>query len=164
MHLFQFRFHWWFTFIPLFAKKSLWTVSVAILNEAIITKMAILANLAIIAWPNMARDMVNSDFFANIRINVDQQWKRNWKRCIGLKVMAKTKLILQLWPFPMYFWLFWGEKWPLNGKHFPWVPRAHPYIFGISRTRRMGKQTELIVKMIFDFFEPPYWTGLNSLI
>ena len=115
MHLFQFRFHWWSTFILLFAKKSLYTVSVAILNEAIITKMAILANLAIMAWSNMATDMVNSDFFANIRINVDHQWKRNWKRYLGLKVMAKTKSILQFWPFPMYFWPFWGKNGPSMG-------------------------------------------------
>ena len=28
------------------------------------------------AWPNMVTDMVNSDFFANVKINVDQHSRK----------------------------------------------------------------------------------------
>ena len=77
MHLFQFRFHCWSTFILMFAKKSLLTISVAILGQAIMAKLAKMTILVVIAWLNMATDMVKSDFFVNRRIKVDQQWKRN---------------------------------------------------------------------------------------
>ena len=63
------------TFILIFAKKSPLTISVAII-VVITTKMAILANLAIMAWPNMVTDMVNIDFFANVKINVDQHSRK----------------------------------------------------------------------------------------
>ena len=99
--------------------------------------------------------MLHTGSYAKSYINVDHQWKRNWKLCIGSKVMAKTKSGVKFWPFPLYFGPFLERKWPFQRQHFPWVPRAHPYIFGISRTRRMGKQTELIVKMTFDFFWAP---------
>ena len=36
-----------------------------------------------------------------------------------------------------------------------WVPRAHPYIFGINGTRRMGKHVDLNSKLTFDLFAPP---------
>ena len=53
-------------------------------------------------------------FYASSRINVHHQWKRNWKICIGSNVMAKTKSGVEFWPFPLYFWLFWGQKWPFH--------------------------------------------------
>ena len=59
------------------AKKSHLTISLAILGQAITAKLAILVEMA---WLYMAMNMVNSDFFANRGINVDQQWKWNWKR------------------------------------------------------------------------------------
>ena len=60
----------------MFAKKSLLTISVAILGQAIMAKLAKMTILVVIAWLNMATDMVKSDFFVNRRIKVDQQ-KRN---------------------------------------------------------------------------------------
>ena len=50
------------------------TMSVTILGQAIMAKMAI---LVVMAWLIMATDMGNSDFLANIRINVDHLGKRN---------------------------------------------------------------------------------------
>ena len=64
--------------------------------------------------------------------------------------MAKTKSSVKFWPFPLYFGPFLERKWP-----FPWVPRAHPYIFAISGARRMGLASELIQILTFDFFAPP---------
>ena len=55
----------------MFVKKSLLPISVAIISQAITTKMDILDNLTIMAWPNMVTDLVKSDFFANIRMNKD---------------------------------------------------------------------------------------------
>ena len=51
--------------------------------------------------------------------------------------MAKTKSYVKLWPFPLYFTFFWDRKWTLHWKHFPWVPRAHSYIFDINASSRM---------------------------
>ena len=45
------------------------------------------------------------------------------------------------------------------GAAFPLVLIYHLYVFGISGTRRMGKHTEIISKLTFDFFEPPVWVG-----
>ena len=72
--------------------------------------LAIFNNLAIIAWLDMAPNMLHVGFYANSRINIDHQWKRNWKIYIGSKVMAKTKSGVKFWPFPLYFCLFWGRK------------------------------------------------------
>ena len=63
--------------------------------------------------------------------------------------MPKTKSILQLWPLPCIFDLFEVKNGPSMGSN------SHPYIFGISGTRRMGKHTELISKLTFDFFVHP---------
>ena len=63
----------------------------AIWSHAITAIMAILSILAIMAWRIMVSNMANIGVFAESRNNVDQQWKRNWKIFIGLKVMAKTK-------------------------------------------------------------------------
>ena len=68
--------------------------------------------------------------------------------------MAKTKSGVKFWPFPLYFGPFLERKWPFQRQHFPWVPRAHPYIFGISGTRRMGLASELIQNRTFVFFAP----------
>ena len=61
----------------------------------------------------------------------------------------------QLWPFSLYFSLFLVWKGPLQRKHFPWVLRAHHYVFGIGGARGMGKHTELIQNHTFYFFAPP---------
>ena len=53
--------------------------------------MAILSLLAIMAWRIMVLNMANIGVYAKNRKNADQQWKRNWKICIGWKAMAKTK-------------------------------------------------------------------------
>ena len=57
----------------MFAKKSLLTISVAILGQAIMAKLAKMSILVVMAWLNMATDMVKRDFFVNRRINVDHQ-------------------------------------------------------------------------------------------
>ena len=69
--------------------------------------------------------------------------------------MAKTKSGAKLWPFPLYFGPFLERKWPFQRQHFPWVPRAHPYIFGISGTRRMGAACMQIENQTFIFFAHP---------
>ena len=51
--------------------------------------------------------------------------------------------------------VFWARKWPVYRKHFPWVLRAHLYVFGISGARGMGKHTELIQNHTF-YFLPPH--------
>ena len=55
------------------AKKSLLPISVAIISQAIMAKLAKMTILVVIAWLNMATDVVKSDFFVNRRINVDHQ-------------------------------------------------------------------------------------------
>ena len=54
----------------MFAKKSLLTISVAILGQAIMAKLAKMAILVVMTTIK-ATDMVNGDFFAKIRINVE---------------------------------------------------------------------------------------------
>ena len=49
--------------------------------------------VAIMAWINIAINMVNMDIFAKNRKNVDCLWKQNNKKNIGWKIMAKTKII-----------------------------------------------------------------------
>ena len=63
----------------------------AIWSHAIATIMAISSILAILAWRIMVSNMADIGVFAESRNNVDQQWKRNGKIFIGLKVMAQTK-------------------------------------------------------------------------
>ena len=64
-------------------------LSIAILGQAIRAKLAI---FVVMAWPNMATYMVNIDFFANIRINKCRSLaKKELKKIIGFKVLAKTK-------------------------------------------------------------------------
>ena len=48
--------------------------------------------------------------FAKNRKNVVQQWKRNWKICFSLKVMAETKLTSKWSPFTFIFTMIWPEK------------------------------------------------------
>ena len=58
---------------------------------AIVTIMAILLKLVIMALFDMVTNMVKIGVYTkNIKI-VDYLWKRNWKMCIGSKVMDKTK-------------------------------------------------------------------------
>ena len=52
--------------------------------------------------------------------------------------MVKTIFGLPKWPFPLYFLLVNAPKVTIQGQHFPVEFRAHPYIFGTSRARRMG--------------------------
>ena len=52
---------------------------------------------------------------------------------------------LQVFPFDI-------TKYLLQGKHFPLVHRAHPYIFGVRRISRMGKNKVLIENRTFYFF------------
>ena len=103
----------------------------------------------------MATNMVHLGFHAKTYWKVDHLWKRNGKICIGSKVMAKTNSGVKFWPFPLYFGPFWSRKWPFQRQHFPWAPRAHPYIFGISGTRRMGLASGLIQNLTFYFPPPP---------
>ena len=65
------------------------TIPVTIVGHAIVAIMAILTVLAIMARLDMAMDMVVIGVYAKSKKNVDQPWKRNWKKCIGWKVMAK---------------------------------------------------------------------------
>ena len=57
--------------------------------------------------------------------------------------------------FPLYFGLVKGPKVTIQGKHFHVELRAHPYIFGISGTRRMGAACMRIENPTFIFFAPP---------
>ena len=77
-----------------------------------------LPKMAVMAWSDTGTKMVHLDFYAKTYINVDHLWKRNWKICIGLKVMAKTKSGVKYWPFPLYFGLFCGRKRPFQWQHF----------------------------------------------
>ena len=57
-----------------------------------------MAKMAITAWPDMAINMAKMGVYAKNRKNVDCLWKRNSKKCIGLKVMAKTKYFRKIEP------------------------------------------------------------------
>ena len=70
----------------------------AISGHAVVAILAILLQMAIMAWLNMAIHMVNMGVYAKNRKNVDCLWKRNSKKCIGLKVMAKTKYFRKIEP------------------------------------------------------------------
>ena len=67
----------------------------------------------------------------------------------------KTFFEVSEWRFPLYFGLVEGPKVTIQGQHFPLEFRAHPYIFGISRARRMGAASQLIQNTTFVFFDPP---------
>ena len=73
-----------------------------------------LPKIAVMARSDMAMNMVHNGFYAKTYINMNHLWKRNWKICIGSKVMAKTKSGVKFWPFPLYFLLFWDRKWPFQ--------------------------------------------------
>ena len=51
----------------------------------------------------MVSDILDIGVYTKNKKNLDQQWKRKWKMCIGSKVMAKTKLTKKLLPCPLYF-------------------------------------------------------------
>ena len=70
----------------------------AISGHAVVAILAILLKMAIMAWLNMAIHMVNMGVYAKNRKNVDCLWKRNSKKCIGLKVTAKTKYFRKIEP------------------------------------------------------------------
>ena len=53
--------------------------------------------------------------------------------------------------FPLYFGLVNGPKVTIQRKHFPVEFRAHPYIFGISTTRRMGAACKQLQNPTFIF-------------
>ena len=55
----------------------------ALSGHAVVAIMAILMEMTIMAWLNMAIHMVHKDVYAKNRENVDCQWKRNSKNCIG---------------------------------------------------------------------------------
>ena len=57
--------------------------------------MTILLELAIMAWHNVAINMVIMSVSAKNWQNIDSLWKRIEKICIGLKVMATTKYFVK---------------------------------------------------------------------
>ena len=78
--------------------------------------------------------------------------KAEWKKMQRLKSYGQNKIKSEIMAISF---VFWARKWPPYRKHFPWVPRAHLYVFGISGARGMGKHTELIQNQTFYFFAPP---------
>ena len=75
--------------------------------------MAIFANFAIMAWPNMATDMVNSDFFANIHGKCRSPVKADIKKMHRFKSYGQNKINTTIiaishvhWPFGL-FWNQW---------------------------------------------------------
>ena len=95
-------------------RKPTWTIFKAISSQAIMAKLLKMAKITQnshsgLVW-NGHKIWSMWVFYASSRINVHHQWKRNWKICIGSNVMAKTKSGVEFWPFPLYFWLFWGQN------------------------------------------------------
>ena len=136
---FSIHFHCWSKFFLFFSHTSIMTISKNTMCQAIMANTDKLAILAVMTWLHMTMTIADIFVYAKNRENVDQQWKWNWKICIGSKVMAKTKSTLKLWPFPLYFCPLFSRNWPLLRKHFPLVLRAYLYVFGIRATCRMGK-------------------------
>ena len=62
--------------------------------------------LAIMADIKMAINMVFMGVFSKYSKNADQLSKRFLKICLWQKVMAKTNFSSEIWPFPLYFGLF----------------------------------------------------------
>ena len=62
----------------------------------------------------MAIYMVNMGVYAKNRLNVDSQWNWNSKKCIGSKVLAKTKYFRKIEPKMADFLciLVRSLKWP----------------------------------------------------
>ena len=93
------------------------------------SKWTKMAKMTITAWPDMAKNMANMGFHAMNRTNVDHQWKRNLKICIGSKVMAKTKPYVKFWPFPLYFGPILGQKWSVKREALPMGPQSPSLYF-----------------------------------
>ena len=110
-----------------------------------------------LAWygENVAKNMANMGFHAMNRTNVDHQWKRNLKICIGSKVMAKTKSLVKFWPFPLYFGPIWGRKWRVPEGELPDHLESWIFFWCITWPNAMGKCREPIEFWHFGFFEHP---------
>ena len=75
-----------------------------ILSQAIMAKMFKMAQMAVMEWYNMAKNMVVIGVYGKSGENADHPWKRNWKNCNGSKVTARSKYTLKSRPFSFVFW------------------------------------------------------------
>ena len=82
--------------------------------------MTILLKLAIMAWHNVAINMVIMSVSANNWQNVDSLWKRIGKICIGLKVMATTKYFVKKGPKMADFLCIFGRNLKLMATSLGW--------------------------------------------
>ena len=99
INLFQNRFHRWSTFWPYFPGTLMKVKLMAIIGCTITPIMTNMAILGVMARPIIAISLTFTGVPGKYGQNVDQQWKRFWKRCILHDFMAKTKKYEKKWQF-----------------------------------------------------------------
>ena len=117
--------------------------------------LAIFNNLAMIAWLDMALNMVHVVFYASSRINVHQQWKRNWKICIGSNVMAKKKIGCQILAISFVFLALLRPKMAIPVAIVPDHLESWNFFWCLIWPILMGKCCELNQIQKFVFLNPP---------
>ena len=96
--IFEFRFHLWSIFFLFIAYIQISAIFKTITCQAIIGSIEKMAIMAAMTCVYLAIERANIGVYVNSRKNVDPHWKRNWKICISLKVMAKIKLTsIEFW-------------------------------------------------------------------